>query len=270
MSTFLDAVDWQRPWLTHLLAVSRPVVQAADWRTAINRIAAEKAIINHRNIPLHFVQQDELPAGIAYETFISDTGGVPTRTNLHDLFNALAWLTFPKIKAGLNALQAAEIERHQRSQEISGGTHPARGRVRDAATIFDENAAFIVTGNIALVDALRSHQWQEAFLTRRDWFDSTAEICLFGHALVEKLVTPYKSITAHARLVLVDDRYFSLAAEQKLAWIDATVAEQLKVSLAASDFTPLPVLGVPGWWGGQDRAFYADATVFRPPKLAKI
>ncbi|HMM24565.1 MAG TPA: DUF3025 domain-containing protein [Pseudoxanthomonas mexicana] len=30
--------------------------------------------------------------------------------------------------------------------------------------------------------------------------------------------------------------------------------------------TPLPVLGVPGWWDGNaDPAFYADAAVFRPP-----
>ena len=29
-----------------------------------------------------------------------------------------------------------------------------------------------------------------------------------------------------------------------------------------------PVLGLPGWWAGQDAAFYADASVFRPPKSA--
>ncbi|WP_442781896.1 DUF3025 domain-containing protein, partial [Collimonas fungivorans] len=30
--------------------------------------------------------------------------------------------------------------------------------------------------------------------------------------------------------------------------------------------TPLPVLGVPGWSGGQDQAFYADVSVFRPKR----
>ena len=39
--------------------------------------------------------------------------------------------------------------------------------------------------------------------------------------------------------------------------------------LATKPFTPLPVLGVPGWWpANQDPAFYDDATVFRPPRSA--
>ncbi|HBZ06685.1 MAG TPA: DUF3025 domain-containing protein, partial [Massilia sp.] len=33
-------------------------------------------------------------------------------------------------------------------------------------------------------------------------------------------------------------------------------------------FTPLPVLGVPGWWPEQDAAFYADTSVFRPKRVA--
>ena len=33
------------------------------------------------------------------------------------------------------------------------------------------------------------------------------------------------------------------------------------------DLSPLPLMGVPGWWGGgQDEAFYADKDVFRPPR----
>ncbi|MFN7122209.1 MAG: DUF3025 domain-containing protein, partial [Hydrogenophaga sp.] len=32
-------------------------------------------------------------------------------------------------------------------------------------------------------------------------------------------------------------------------------------------FTPLPVLGVPGWWpANEDAGFYADASVFRAPR----
>jgi hypothetical protein len=37
--------------------------------------------------------------------------------------------------------------------------------------------------------------------------------------------------------------------------------------VATCDFTPLPVLGVPQWWPGQDDDFYADVTVFRPPRV---
>jgi hypothetical protein len=55
------------------------------------------------------------------------------------------------------------------------------------------------------------------------------------------------------------------AADMRL-WLDAAVATQLQGGLDTSDFTHLPVLGVPGWWPVQDEQFYADATVFRPPR----
>ena len=51
------------------------------------------------------------------------------------------------------------------------------------------------------------------------------------------------------------------------AW-DQWLAARLTASeLATKPFTPLPVLGVPGWWlANEDPAFYDDATVFRPPR----
>jgi hypothetical protein len=180
--------------------------------------------------------------------------------------NALVWLTFPKIKAQLNALQAAEIAKSVASSAGIKG-HPAkRGRLRDAATIFDENAALLVVHDTNLVSALRAHRWQEVFLTRRQDFERHAEVWLFGHALMEKLVVPYKAITAHAWSVMASQDFFTLPVQDKRAWIDKTVAQQLANGLITSDFTPLPVLGVPGWWEHQNSAFYADAAVFRPKK----
>ena len=38
-------------------------------------------------------------------------------------------------------------------------------------------------------------------------------------------------------------------------------------ALATKPFTPLPVLGVPGWWPeNSGAAFYDDPRVFRPPR----
>ena len=72
-----------------------------------------------------------------YEVHLFETGHVQTRPdNKHDLFNALAWLAFPKTKARINAMHAAEIPRE-------GGK---RGRLRDMLTIFDEGGA-IVSGS---------------------------------------------------------------------------------------------------------------------------
>jgi hypothetical protein len=46
-----------------------------------------------------------------YEAGIARTGRVPTRANLHDFFNALIFLHFPRAKAQLNRLQSAALAR---------------------------------------------------------------------------------------------------------------------------------------------------------------
>lgn len=257
---FLGAVDWLRPWLAPLLPAADPILRASDWRLALNDAAAAIGLHNHRGLPIHFVPQSDLPDGVGYEAFISATGGVPTRDNLHDFFNALVWLNFPKTKVQLNALQAAEIERSLKQ----GDGLRLRGRVRDAATIFDENAALLVTRAPGVADALREHRWDDVFVTQRSSFGCDNDVFLFGHALMEKLVTPYKAITAHARALLAPDDYFALATTERRAWVDAAMAKQLENDLDTSEFMHLPIAGVPGWWSGQDADFYADTSVFRP------
>lgn len=225
--------------------------------------AAKLNLCNHQGLPLSFVPQSALPDGTAYEAFIGATGGVPTRDNLHDFFNGLVWLSFPRIKVQLNALQAAQI--------ALAGVGKSRGAARDGATIFDENAALLVVRDsaegAALVGALRGHQWRRAFVEMRALFGTQAQVWLFGHALMEKLVAPYKAITAHTVVVLAGDAYFALDHAAQQAWLDATVARQLaEQGLSTAAFTPLPVLGVPGWWQDQDDAFYDDTSVFRPKR----
>lgn len=261
----LAPIDWSRPWLDSVRpAFGRLHLLGASFIEAFNANAAEMGIINHRGQLVRFVPQADLPEGTAYEQFIGATGCVPTRDNLHDFFNGLVWQTFPLIKRQLNALQAAQID--------AAGVGKSRGPARDAATIFDENAALLVARDDgegrALVDALRSHRWMEALFERRGQFGKRAQVWLFGHALMEKLVAPRKAITAHARVVFADDRYFNMPYEEQRDWLDHRVCEEIaREGLSTSGFTPLPVLGVPGWWPGQDEAFYADASVFRPKRL---
>lgn len=263
----LESIDWSRPWLAHLRAAAGPVLAAPDWRVALNEAARLAELCNHRGFPIHFVPQADLPVGVAYEEFISATGAVPTRDNLHDFFNALVWLTFPAIKRQLNALQAAEIASRVAHAEAAKGDVPGtRGKVRDAATIFDENAALLICADREWAASLRAHRWRETLLEQRLAFGSSVDIFLFGHALMEKLVTPYKAITAHIWVVPAEAGFFSLSPQDQRAWTDQAVTRQLREGLHTGDFTPLPVLGVPGWWDGQDEAFYADAQVFRPPR----
>ncbi|SHH57021.1 DUF3025 domain-containing protein [Massilia sp. CF038] len=257
-----DQIDWTRPWYDAVRpAFARLDFSALGITGALNAGAQSLALHNHAGQPLRFVPQAQLPEGRAYEEFIGSTGCVPTRENLHDFFNGLVWLTFPRIKQQLNALQAAQI--------ALAGVGKSRGAARDAATIFDENCALLIVRRgaegQALAQALRAHAWQDALVQRRAMFGPDVQVWLFGHALMEKLVAPRKAITAHTRVVEADDVHFTLTADAQRAWIDAHLAASLATEqLNTACFTPLPVLGIPGWWPEQDEAFYADASVFRP------
>jgi hypothetical protein len=238
----LEAIDWDAPWLQ-------------VWRTPGERIAQQVAAgmsvaqaLNATGLaPRRFVAQAELPGGVAYESHIFATGCVPTRDGLHDFFNGLAWMHFPRTKLRLNALQAAQI--------ASSGIQPVRGPARDALTVFDENAALLQAPD-ALWDALAAKDWHRLFVTLRPlWKD--AQLILFGHALIEKLVAPRKSITAHV--------YRVHAVSHAPAHIDGWLVHDLTAErLASKPFAHLPVLGVPGWWAAnEDLHFYDDTGVFR-------
>jgi hypothetical protein len=236
-------LDWDRPWL-------------APWREPGERVAqaiadgglCHEALNREPAAPRRFVPQSALPDGQAYEQFIFETGTVPTRDNLHDFFNGLCWMRFPLTKKKLNQLQAAEI--------AAAGVAPLRGPVRDALTVFDENAAFLSAPS-PLWDALAGRDWQRLFVDLRPLWQQ-AQLVLFGHALLEKLVYPRKPITAHI--------YRAQPAMNSIADLDAWVAADLSADkLAAKPFLPLPVLGVPGWWPENENfSFYDDSFVFRP------
>lgn len=263
MSPSLAGIDWQQPWLVNWRQQGVQLQSSPDWRAAINEAAAARELSNQRGLPLRFIAQELLPSDTGYEAFIHQHAQVPTRDNLHDFFNGLAWLRFPQIKRTLNALQAAEITRRLAIPSATG----SRGRQRDAATLFDENAALFISSDTRLIDALRAHDWQEVLQSRASDFGRCCTVELFGHALLEKLVQPYKAITAHAWVVAVEPAWFALSEPARWAQMDAHLASQLKAGFTSADFTPLPVLGVPQWWPDQSAAFYADASVFRPKRL---
>lgn len=239
----LPAVDWAQPWLAPYCAHGCAVAQAATHTSVAAALQAAKPA----PVP-DFVRQDALPAGQAYEAHIFQTRTVPTRDNLHDLFNGLVWLAFPQAKRRLNELQAAEIARH--------GVAPVRGPLRDALTLFDENGA-LLDAPPALWQALIARDWHTLFVARRGLW-AQARLLVFGHALLEKLVTPRKPITAHVLL--------THEAAAGVAFDDARMAQALEPArLACKPFVPLPVLGVPGWWcDNEATSFYADPQVFRP------
>ncbi|HEX6708332.1 MAG TPA: DUF3025 domain-containing protein [Albitalea sp.] len=224
-----DALASAAPWWVPYEAVRRAL------RGAHREDMSVADLLNAADTPgvPRFVDHRELPPGEAYESFIHRTGCVPTRDNRHDLFNGLVWLRFPALKRRLNELQAAQIH--------GAGVQATRGAVRDALTLFDENAA-LWKAPAPLVDALRRRDWQAVFVTHRPLWRE-AHVVLFGHALLEKLEQPRKAITAHV-------------------WDGVELSAE---DLAAKPFLPLPVLGIPGWWpANESEGFYADPGVFRP------
>jgi hypothetical protein len=195
-----------------------------------------------------FVPQRALPAGEAYEAFIHRAQRVPTRDNWHDFFNGLVWQAMPRSKHALNRMQAAELARD--------GVRPKRGRLRDAATLFDESGALLVTQDRVLVDAWRARDWQRLFVARRGAWVQT-RVLVFGHALLEKLLSPYKAITAQAL-------WLDAPCDTAFGLLDARLAALLPEALAQREFSPLPLMGVPGWCADNaTAAYYDDVRVFR-------
>ena len=248
MESGLETINWRAPWLTPYLEPGYRLAQQVA--AGMSSAAALNTALALHPAPVRFVPQANLPAGMAYESYIFDSGLCPTREGLHDFFNGIAWLTFPQTKRRLNYLHLAQI--------AQTGIQPVRGPARDGLTVFDENAAFFL-GPDVLWDALVAKDWQRLFLDLRAQWEQV-QLVLFGHALLEKLVHPRKPITAHV--------YRTQAATKAIADMDAWMAADLSAEkLAAKPFAHLPVLGVPGWWPqNEDPAFYADTSVFRAPR----
>jgi hypothetical protein len=241
------------PWLTPYRDVVNQLMACANNKDSLaqtlNRAAAGQAPVSLNAGPLTFVSQLDLPESEAYEAFIARTACVPTRDNLHDLFNGMVWLKFPQLKRRLNELQAQQL--HQ------DGVMSIRGPVRDALTLFDENAAVLQAPSV-ITNALRARDWHALFVTHRAaWSDSS--LTLFGHALIEKLTQPRKAMTAHVWVI------------PERIDLQAHLLQVLTPELLASKpHLPLPVLGVPGWWAANEEpGYYEDIQVFRPLDKAR-
>ncbi len=295
------AIDWQAPWLCHLnqlgyisKAITKlsglknepaqtdklentPDIIAKVLNTALQQQADDllqplpqtKPALNNQAQNLQFVSQDALPEGVAYESFIGTTGNIPTRDNLHDLFNGSIWLTFPKTKALLNYYHMLEINQQ--------GIGASRGRVRDTITVFDENGAIFVTAESSIGKALVDFDWQTSLVAPRDKWDkpqalnsdSQAAVYIFGHALLEKLLQPRKALCAHSIVINVTQDFFALSLSERIGHLDKRVADYMDALLSQPDVTPrklspLPILGVPHYWAeNANSSFYDDSQVFR-------
>lgn len=220
-----------RPWLAGERSLER-----------LNRAAESIRLKTESGRAVRFVPPGTKDA--YYEIKVYETGRVETRPdNLHDFFNALAWLAFPRSKARINALHAAEIPRE-------GGR---RGRLRDLLTVFDEGGVIVECDDPALISLLDAMRWKELFWEQREAVRGAMRFTLFGHAALEKAAEPWPGIACKA-LVVPPGADLDGAVR---AWLGA-----LQPGASPRDLTPVPVFGYPGWVA-QDAGFYDDTRYFR-------
>lgn len=231
--------DPVRPWIE----------KAGDFsRESLNFLSESSNLKTESGKPVRFVPPSS--SDPYYEVHVFETGHVQTRPDSkHDLFNALAWLAFPKTKARINAMHAAEIPRER---ENCGGK---RGRLRDMLTIFDEGGA-IVSCSSEIERLVREAQWRELFAVRYREFS----ISVVGHAVLEQALAPHPGITC--KVIFADPSRD----------LDAQAADWLaNVGKSPKDLPPLPVFGYPGWFEGSGQAgFYSNERYFRPLQRSKM
>lgn len=243
-SPWFAAISPERLQRIHTLPIDALLV----W---LNQESQASGLVSGSGKPLRFVPQNYLPADKAYESWIADTGCVPTRDNLHDRYNAMIWLCAPKTKARLNHVQAAQLSQRGRVGD--------RGPARDAATLWDENLMVLACAREAdrLLALLSAVDWSALFLQHRSFWHSDWQPMVFGHALLERLQHPYKAITAHCVVIA--------AAAADWGTVDTQLAALVGPELAPRALHPLPVMGIPGWHpDNTSPGFYQDPAVFRP------
>ena len=209
----------------------------------LNQDAESVGLKTESGRPVRFVAPGAKDA--YYEVKVYETGCVETRPDsLHDWFNALAWLAFPRTKARINAMHAAEIPRER----------GRRGRLRDLLTIFDEGGALVQSDDRELVDLLLGFCWKELFWQNRERVKQAMRFHVLGHATLEQALEPRPGITCKAIFIAAGADADAAAS----AWLG-----KVRPGASPRDLAPVPVFGYPGWCE-QSAALYDDARYFRP------
>lgn len=201
--------------------------------------------------PLRFVETTNPLSACDYEQGVLESGAIPTRPdNVHDFMNALVWLSFPQLKANLNRAHC---------RALAGGASEAiqRSPRRDAITLLDESGVLVFTEDEEFLQLLARRRWHDVFIQKRQSLVEHNPFLLIGHAVLEKLLDPYLSITAKCLVIP--------ARPENLVEADRLAALALENIITPKQLPPLPVAGIPGWHPHNDLpAFYDNTSIFRP------
>ncbi|MDO5651090.1 MAG: DUF3025 domain-containing protein [Moraxella sp.] len=280
------SIDINAPWLMPLYHIHHALANDIQhknynhntplyqWLNAYF-LANNLELKNSRNKALTFTHQNDLPHGTAYEQYIGEYHKIPTRNNLHDWFNACIWSIFPQSKSLLNNKHLSYI--HHNSNDNK------RHRTRDTITVFDENGAVLAIKQSQIgkdiATALQNFDWQTCLIHHRQYWhnqhiacnqnnNTHAQLFIFGHALLEQLITPRKPLCSHTVIIVMPDEFFECNTPLKLTLLDNALATYLQHflidTISPKQLQPLPILGVPYFWADNQHAeFYQDTFVFR-------
>lgn len=215
----------------------------------LNRLAAAQGTTQAHGLPLQFIAPDGRLSAREYETHILQTGQVPTRPDTwHDVLNALVWLRFPRFKSALNVAHGKALITEIDNQ---------RGRRRDAMTILDESGVWVISQDPSLPELLTACAWQTLFCENRPDVESRMRFVVVGHALLEKALTPYPSMTG--KCLILNSATFDPDSVEQLA------VSSLRAIESPRQLSPLPIQGIPGWdTENTVDAYYANQKIFRP------
>jgi hypothetical protein len=155
------------------------------------------------------------------------------------------------------------------NSELSADRAGHRGKLRDALTLFDESGVILFSTDAGFLEAVVERDWNSVFRDRAPAWHDESGIFVVGHALLEKFLQPYKSITAHALLLRVNDPFPGKPRASQLSELDENLAARLldrSILDSPAGLSPVPLMGIPGWWPirEQTASFYEDQQVFRP------
>ena len=190
---------------------------------------------------------------MAYEQYIFETARCPTRENLHDFFNGLCWLQLAACQEKAQRVAGRRDRAGGRGRRTRAGARcdhgvrrkrrPARRTARAMGGPAGARLAAALHRPAALVGA-------GAACRVRPCAAGKAGRASQGHhgpclAVPVSGRTPWPPWTA--------------------GWRGSCTAG----TLAAKPFTPLPVMGIPGWTPENEKlSFYDDPLVFRPARAA--
>lgn len=138
--------------------------------------------------------------------------------------------------------------------------------------LLDESGVIVVASRRECLQYVMDFAWETLFGQERAGWGQEMACFMIGHATLEKMLTPYVGVTAHALLVEVTPAFFHMPLAQQHAYLDQVVSGQLQQGGLTSTacMNPFPLLGVPGWWDNRTPDFYRNTGYFREKNRERV